>query len=63
MIKTRKRGQLYVVSGPSGCGKDTIVQKLLKKRKDIWLSISCTSRSPKKKKKNGKDYFFLTLSY
>lgn len=60
MIKTRKRGQLYVVSGPSGCGKDTIVQKLLKKRKDIWLSISCTSRSPRPNEKNGKDYFFLT---
>lgn len=60
MIKTRKRGQLYVVSGPSGCGKDTIVQKLLKKKKDIWLSISCTSRSPRPNEKNGKDYFFLT---
>ena len=60
MIKTRKRGQLYVVSGPSGCSKDTIVQKLLKKRKDIWLSISCTSRSPRPNEKNGKDYFFLT---
>ena len=60
MIKTRKRGQLYVVSGPYGCGKDTIVQKLLKKRKDIWLSISCTSRSPRPNEKNGKDYFFLT---
>ena len=45
MIKTKKRGQLYVVSGPSGCGKDSIVQKLLKKRKNLWFSVSCTSRS------------------
>lgn len=47
MIKAKKRGQLYVVSGPSGCGKDTIVQELLKKRDNIWLSISCTSRLPR----------------
>lgn len=61
MIKTKKRGQLYVISGPSGCGKDTVVQNLLKKRDNIWLSISCTSRLPRPKEKDGVDYFFKTV--
>lgn len=60
MIKTKRRGLLYVVSGPSACGKDTIVRKLLERRKDIWLSISCTSRSPRPAEKDGVDYFFIT---
>lgn len=60
MIKTKKRGQLYVISGPSGCGKDTIVKNLLKKNNNLWLSISCTSREPRGKEKNGVEYFFLS---
>lgn len=60
MIKLKGKGQLYVVSGPSGCGKDTIVRGLLKKRKNTWLSVSCTSRSPRSGEIDGKDYFFLT---
>ena len=60
MIKTKKRGQLYVISGPSGCGKDTIVNNLLKENKNLWLSISCTSREPRGKEKDGVEYFFLS---
>lgn len=60
MIKTKKRGQLYVISGPSGCGKDTIVNSLLKKNKNLWLSISCTSRAPRGNEKDGIEYFFLS---
>lgn len=60
MIKTKKKGILTVISGPSGCGKDTVTQELLKKRKNIWVSISCTSRLPRPNEENGKDYYFLT---
>lgn len=60
MLKVKKRGQLYVVSGPSGCGKDSIVQQLLQKRDDLWLSVSCTSRDMRPKEINGVDYFFVT---
>ena len=60
MIRTKKRGQLYVISGPSGCGKDSIVNGLLKKNKNLWLSISCTSRAPRGNEKDGVEYFFLS---
>lgn len=51
---------LIVISGPSGCGKDTVVKELMKNNNNLWLSISCTSRQPREKEINGKDYFFLT---
>lgn len=60
MNKLKTRGQLIIVSGPSGCGKDTIVREVLRTNKDTWLSISCTSRSPRPGEIDGKDYYFLT---
>lgn len=55
-----KRGNLYVISGPSGVGKGTLVSKLLEARDDIELSISATTRSPRPGEVDGKDYLFLT---
>ena len=60
MIKKKKQGQLIVISGPSGAGKDTIVNELLKKNKNIWLSVSSTSRAPRGGEVDGENYFFLT---
>ena len=60
MIETNKRGSLIVVSGPSGAGKDTVIKKLKELNDNIWVSISCTSRSPRVNEQNGVDYFFLT---
>ncbi len=60
MIKTKKRGILTVISGPSGAGKDTVVSEVMKKNNNTWLSISCTSREPRGKEKDGVDYYFLS---
>ena len=60
IIKTNKRGNLIVISGPSGAGKDSIVERLLKINRDTCLSISATTRSPRGQEKDGVDYFFLT---
>lgn len=60
IIKTNKKGNLIVISGPSGAGKNTIVDGLLKINKNIWLSISATTRSPRGEEKDGVNYYFLT---
>lgn len=59
MIKQKKQGQLIVVSGPSGAGKDTIVSKVLENNDKIWLSVSATSRKPRAGEKDGVHYYFL----
>lgn len=60
MNKIKTHGQLIVISGPSGCGKDTVVKEVLKTNSNAWLSVSCTSRKPRPGEVNGKDYFFLS---
>ena len=55
------KGILIVMSGFSGAGKGTIVKEILKKYGDDYkLSISATTRQPRKGEVDGKDYFFLT---
>ena len=60
IIKQRERGSLIVVSGPSGCGKGTVIQEFLKGHKDAWLSISCTSRDPRPGDVPNESYYFIT---
>ncbi|MFI3307174.1 MAG: guanylate kinase [Mycoplasmatota bacterium] len=60
ILKTNKDGTLIVLSGPSGVGKGTIVKEILKTNKDIWVSISATTRKPRGKEQNGVEYFFLS---
>ena len=60
IIKQNERGALIIISGPSGSGKGTIVEELVKRNKNIWLSISCTSRPIRHNETPNKSYFFLT---
>ena len=60
MLKTKKQGLLIVLSGPSGCGKNSVIKQLLTIRPNCWISISCTSRQPRPGEENGKDYYFLS---
>ena len=52
--------KLIIITGPSGVGKGTVVKKLLDKDKDIWLSVSATTRSPRIGEKNGENYYFIS---
>ena len=60
MIKTKENGLLIVVSGPSGSGKSTLDQLLLKKRKNIVMSISDTTRKIRGQEVDGVDYNFIS---
>jgi len=61
IIKQKEKGLLIVVSGPSGAGKDTIINEVVKRKQiNAWISISMTSRLPRGQEENGKDYFFVT---
>ena len=60
MIKTKKQGILIVLSAPSGCGKTTVSQILKERNKNIWESISVTSREKRKGEQDGVDYYFVT---
>ena len=61
----KKKGLLIVISGPSGIGKTTIRERLVKENNDFWYSISMTTRKPRKIEKtnryeqNGIDYYFI----
>jgi guanylate kinase len=55
-----QEGLLFVVSGPSGVGKGTIIKELVNKCDNISLSISATTRKPRDGEINGHSYFFKT---
>ncbi len=57
-----KKGGMFILSSPSGAGKTTLVKKI-SKNKNFSVSISHTTRMPRPKEKNGKDYFFVSKNY
>ncbi|HBI84774.1 MAG TPA: guanylate kinase [Ruminococcus sp.] len=54
----KNKGLLIVLSGPSGCGKGTMVAEILK-RGDCVVSVSATTRQPRTGEENGVHYYFL----
>ena len=59
MVKEKKAGSLIVISGPSGAGKDSIVNEVVKEM-NAKVSVSMTTREKRKGEEEGKDYFFVT---
>ncbi len=56
----KNKGKLFVISGPSGVGKTTIRNEILKTYENFWYSISMTTRKKRENEKNKIDYYFVT---
>lgn len=55
-----QRGILFVLSGPSGVGKGTVLDHLMEDYQDINYSVSATTREPREGELDGRDYFFIS---
>jgi len=54
------KGRLFIISAPSGAGKDTIIDRLLRLQPDIVLSVSATTRERRAGETDGVSYYFMT---
>jgi guanylate kinase len=54
------KSKVVIVSGPSGVGKSTICQEIVKKMKDVTLSVSVTTRPKSEAEVDGQDYWFIS---
>jgi guanylate kinase len=53
-------GKVFVITGPSGVGKGTLIELLLERIPELELSVSATTRAPRPGEVDGRDYHFLT---
>ena len=60
LLMTKNKGHLFLVSGPSGVGKGTICRELLKQDKQLYFSVSATTRKPRNEDVEGQTYYFKT---
>ena len=54
-----RKGKTFIISGPSGVGKSTVLKALLEKRSDVYFSVSATTRAPRPGEEDGVHYHFM----
>jgi guanylate kinase len=59
-FRGRNMPKVFVITGPSGVGKGTLISALLERVPDLELSVSATTRQPREGEIDGRDYHFLT---
>ncbi len=55
------KGRTFIISGPSGVGKSTVLKELFKDRDDLYFSVSATTRSPRPGEVDGVHYHFTNV--
>ena len=56
----KEKGNIFVISGPSGAGKNAVLDGLFAKNKNIAQTVSATTRAPRSDEVDGKDYYFIS---
>ena len=57
------KGKTFIISGPSGVGKSTVLNALLKEYPDLYFSVSATTRDPREGEVDGIHYHFIAPEY
>jgi guanylate kinase len=60
MSPSRAAASIFVITGPSGVGKGTLIAALRERHPELGLSISATTRAPRPSEEDGVDYYFLS---
>ena len=55
-----RKGKAFIISGPSGVGKSTVLKALFEGRNDLYFSVSATTRDPRPGEVNGQHYHFIS---
>lgn len=63
MENNSRFGNLFVISGPSGAGKGTLLSKVIERIPDAWVSVSATTRQPRPGEEDGIHYYFLDTNH
>lgn len=56
----KRTGKTFIISGPSGVGKSTVLSALFRGRDDLYFSVSATTRQPRIGERDGVDYHFIS---
>lgn len=54
------KGKLFVISGASGVGKSSVLEEIMKARRDLTFSVSATTRAPRPGEQDKVHYYFIT---